>query len=41
LVERNHTPRFAALLDGHLPGWRATRDGLNAEPLGHDEGAGK
>lgn len=41
LVERNHTPRFAALLDEHLPGWRATRDGLNAEPLGHDEGAGK
>ena len=41
LVERNHTPRFAALLDEHLPGWRATRDALNAEPLGHDEWAGK
>ena len=41
LVERNHTPRFAALLERHLPGWRTTRDALNAEPLGHDEWAGK
>ena len=37
LVDRNHTPRFSALLDGHLPGWRATRDEIDAEPITHDD----
>jgi len=36
LLERLHSPRFVALLDRHLPTWRARRDQLNAAPLGHD-----
>ncbi len=36
LLERLHSPRFVALLDRHLPSWRALRDQLNAAPLGHD-----
>lgn len=30
LLERNHTDRFRALLDGFLPHWQRTRDELNA-----------
>jgi predicted metal-dependent hydrolase len=33
LLERNHTERFTALMDEHMPDWRARRDRLNAEPL--------
>ena len=34
-------PYFATVPDEYPPGWRATRDEPNAEPLGHDEWAGK
>jgi predicted metal-dependent hydrolase len=34
LLERNHTERFRALLDQHLPNWQHTRDLLNKLPLG-------
>lgn len=33
LLERNHNERFAELMDGFLPDWRARRDELNAAPL--------
>lgn len=33
LLERNHTERFRALLDQHLPNWQHTRDLLNQLPL--------
>lgn len=33
LLERNHTERFRALLDQHLPNWQHTRDVLNKLPL--------
>ena len=33
LLERNHTERFTALMDEHMPDWRARRDRLKAEPL--------
>lgn len=29
----NHSPHFIALLDKHMPGWRAIRDKLNEGPL--------
>lgn len=31
----NHSERFVALLDHHLPQWRAVRQALNEAPLGH------
>lgn len=36
LLERNHNDRFLALMDEHLPHWRAFRDELNAAPLAHE-----
>ena len=36
LIERGHSDRFVALLDEHLPQWRARRDELNAAPLSHE-----
>lgn len=36
-LERQHSERFVALMDGALPNWRLLRDELNAEPLGHEE----
>lgn len=35
-LERNHTERFTALMDEHLPDWRARRDQLNSAPLAHE-----
>lgn len=32
-----HDERFTALLDHHVPGWRTTRDRLNAAPLAHED----
>ena len=37
LLERNHTERFTALMDRHLPDWRARRALLNSSTLGHEE----
>ena len=37
LLERTHGPRFAKLMDGYLPDWRALRDRLNESPLGHEQ----
>jgi predicted metal-dependent hydrolase len=34
LLEPSHNARFKALLDKHLPGWRATRKRLNGHALG-------
>lgn len=34
-LERNHTERFTALMDRHLPNWAMLRDELNHAPLGH------
>lgn len=36
LLERSHNARFKALMDQHLPTWRACREELNRAPLGHD-----
>jgi predicted metal-dependent hydrolase len=36
LIERRHTERFIALMDHHLPQWRAHRQALNAAPLAHE-----
>ena len=36
LLERNHTERFTALIDRHLPDWRTRREVLNSSPLGHE-----
>lgn len=36
-LERRHSERFVALMDGALPNWRLLRDELNAEPLAHEE----
>jgi predicted metal-dependent hydrolase len=36
LLEAKHGERFSALMDQHLPRWRATRERLNAAPLGHE-----
>ena len=33
LLERGHNDRFTALMDQHLPNWRALRDELNGAPL--------
>ncbi|MCA2980434.1 MAG: M48 family metallopeptidase [Myxococcaceae bacterium] len=35
LVARAHDERFFALMDRHLPGWRARRELLNSSPLPH------
>jgi predicted metal-dependent hydrolase len=37
LLERNHNARFKALMEQHLPTWRACREELNRAPLGHDK----
>ena len=37
LLERNHTERFRALMDRHLPRWPLYRDQLNSLPLAHDD----
>lgn len=39
-LERQHSERFVALMDGALPNWRLLRDELNAEPLAHEEWLG-
>ena len=36
LLERNHTERFTALMDGFMPNWRVCRDVLNSGWLGYD-----
>lgn len=36
LIERKHNERFIALMDEHLPDWKARRALLNAEPLAHE-----
>ena len=35
LLERNHTERFRALLDQHMPAWQQWRQVLQQMPLGH------
>ena len=37
LLERNHTDRFQALMDQHLPQWPVYRDQLNSLPLAHED----
>lgn len=39
-LERQHSDRFVALMDGALPNWRILRDELNAEPLADEDWAG-
>lgn len=36
-LERNHGDRFAQLMDGFMPDWRARRDLLNAAHLRHED----
>lgn len=36
-LERGHGDRFAALMDGFLPSWRARREQLNASPLAEED----
>ena len=36
LLERNHTDRFTALMDGFLPSWRVCRETLNSGLLAHE-----
>jgi predicted metal-dependent hydrolase len=36
LLERNHTERFTALMDGFMPNWKACRATLNSGVLGHE-----
>ena len=36
LLERNHTDRFTALMDGFMPSWRVCRETLNHGVLGHE-----
>lgn len=36
LIERHHNDRFTALMNEHLPDWKARRALLNAQPLSHD-----
>ncbi len=35
VIERNHGPRFVALMDQFLPQWRQYKDELNRLPVGH------
>ena len=37
LLEKYHNEHFKALMDKHLPDWRARKDKLNKFPLGHEE----
>jgi len=37
LIERHHGQRFLALMDRHMPQWRARRMELNSEPLSHEQ----
>lgn len=37
LIEKGHGKKFVALMDHHLPDWRARRYELNDAPLGHEE----
>ena len=39
LRERGHGWRFVELMDRHMPDWKARREGLNQEPLGHEHWA--
>ena len=36
LLERRHSERFTALMDGFLPNWGVCRATLNSGVLGHD-----
>lgn len=36
LLARHHDDRFIAIMDEHLPRWRALRDELNCLPLAHE-----
>ena len=36
LLERKHSDRFTALMDGFLPNWRVCRETLNSGMLGHE-----
>ena len=36
LLERHHNERFLAIMNRHMPQWRAIRQELNAEPLAHE-----
>ncbi len=36
LLERQHSERFSALMDAHVPTWRQIREILNRLPLGHE-----
>ncbi len=36
LLERKHSERFTALMNSHLPNWRACRETLNGGMLGHE-----
>jgi predicted metal-dependent hydrolase len=35
-LERHHNDRFVAILDRHVPHWRAHRSKLNSAPLAHE-----
>ncbi|WP_027370095.1 M48 family metallopeptidase [Desulfovermiculus halophilus] len=37
LLERQHSERFAKLMDRFMPDWRLRKDELNQAPLGHEE----
>lgn len=37
LIEKGHGPRFKAIMDRHLPGWRLLRRALNEGGLAEDE----
>jgi len=37
LLERGHGERFAKLMDGFLPDWRARGTELNSAPLAHEQ----
>ena len=37
LLERNHSERFTALMQAHIPQWRQYRALLNTMPLGHED----
>ncbi len=36
LLERKHSERFTALMNGFMPNWRACRETLNSGVLGHE-----
>jgi hypothetical protein len=38
LLVRHHADRFLAIMDKHLPRWRALREELNCLPLAHEAG---